>query len=62
LFEINRAKVQLSTKVMVNSSFNYAPAFPALLLVNKREFEETDFSRNAGTLEQTQYVPTEHFI
>jgi hypothetical protein len=47
---------------MVNASFNFAPAFPALLSVNKREFEKTNFIRNAGTLEQTQHVPTEHFI
>ena len=51
--------------VFVNSNCpaytNCAPAFPALLLVNKREFEKTNFSRNAGMQEQTQYVPTEHF-
>jgi hypothetical protein len=53
--------------VFLNSNFpanhqlvvsDYAPAFPALLSVNKKEFEETEFSRNAGTLEQAQHVPT----
>jgi len=47
---------------MFNASFNFAPAFPALLSVNKREFEETKFSRHAAKLEKTQHVPIEHFI
>ena len=52
--------IYVSTSYMITIA--NVPAFPVVLSVNKREFEKTNFSRNAGTLEQTQHVPTEHFI